>query len=266
MNWTSISGFRLVTADAARLVRFYAALGFAAQDAQTISPAQMQRLGLAGGGRRQTLTRGETRIDLDTFEVAGRSYPGMANAADIIFQHFALVTDDIGAAWSRAQAAGAVPISRNGPITLPASSGNVTAVKFRDPEGHPLEFLQFPKTTAAAHVTAIDHSAIAVADGDASRQFYEGMGLRVGDATLNQGPTQAALDGLDEATVDVVPLLPATAAPHLELLSYRHPRGRADGSARLWAVNDIAATRIVWRAGRDALVRDPDGHLHELAY
>jgi len=28
--------------------------------------------------------------------------------------------------------------------------------------------------------------------------------------------------------------------------------------------NDIAATRIVWHADRDALVRDDDGHLHQL--
>jgi hypothetical protein len=29
--------------------------------------------------------------------------------------------------------------------------------------------------------------------------------------------------------------------------------------------NDVAATRIVWRSDRDALLRDPDGHLHLLA-
>ena len=31
------------------------------------------------------------------------------------------------------------------------------------------------------------------------------------------------------------------------------------------AVNDIAATRIVWRSDGDALVCDPDGHLHQLS-
>jgi len=29
--------------------------------------------------------------------------------------------------------------------------------------------------------------------------------------------------------------------------------------------NDVAATRIVWRSNRDALLRDPDGHLQVLA-
>ncbi len=29
--------------------------------------------------------------------------------------------------------------------------------------------------------------------------------------------------------------------------------------------DDVAATRIVWRSNRDALLRDPDGHLHVLA-
>jgi hypothetical protein len=29
--------------------------------------------------------------------------------------------------------------------------------------------------------------------------------------------------------------------------------------------NDIAATRIVWRGTRMALLRDPDGHLQQIA-
>jgi hypothetical protein len=31
------------------------------------------------------------------------------------------------------------------------------------------------------------------------------------------------------------------------------------------AVNDIAATRIVWRSDGDALIHDPDGHFHQLS-
>ena len=40
--------------------------------------------------------------------------------------------------------AGWTTISTDGPQLLPASSGGVTAYKFRDPEGHPLELIAFP--------------------------------------------------------------------------------------------------------------------------
>jgi hypothetical protein len=56
-------------------------------------------------------------------------------------------------------------------------------------------------------------------------------------------------------------MMPPCAAPHVELLAYGTPRGRAAVSPR---ANDIAATRTVWTADRDALIRDPDDHLHLL--
>ena len=84
------------------------------------------------------------------FRSKGHPYPENATAADLCFQHFALVTRDAAAAWERARAHGATPISIGGPVTLPASAGGVTAVKFRDPEGHPLEFLQFPSAAENA--------------------------------------------------------------------------------------------------------------------
>lgn len=52
------------------------------------------------------------------------------------------------------------------------------------------------------------------------------------------------------------------APPHLELLGYRNPVGRALAPM---AANDIAATRIVWRSDSDALVRDLDGRLQQLS-
>ena len=80
--------------------------------------------------------------------------------------------------------------------------------------------------------------------------------------TINQGPTQDALDGLDGVQVDVVPMNPNHKPPHIEMLGYRHPIG---SSLRPLAANDVAATRIVWRSDDDALIRDPDGHFHQLS-
>jgi catechol 2,3-dioxygenase-like lactoylglutathione lyase family enzyme len=262
----AITAFRLTTAVPARLARFYEAIGFSVGQAVQVPAADMALLGLPGSGIRIALHVGAQRLELEAFDSKGHPYPENATAADLCFQHFALVTPDAAAAWERARAHGATPISIGGPVTLPASAGGLTAAKLRDPEGHPLEFVQFPTAAESSRrserLSGIDHSAICVADADVSRGFYEELGLTVGRPTLNQGPTQVALDGLAEVRVDVVPLSPQIGTPHLELLRYRSPAGRAAGRPQ---ANDVAATRIVWRSNRDALLRDPDGHLHVLS-
>ena len=109
----------------------------------------------------------------------------------------------------------------------------------------------------------IDHSAISVSDIAASRRFYARHGLSEAAATVNHGPTQDALDGLDGVDVDVLPMNPGDKPPHVELLGYRHPIGGITSPPI--AANDVAATRIVWRSHGEALIRDPDGHLHQLS-
>ena len=261
----AIAGFRLVTAQPQLLLTFYQAIGFITGETRRIPAAEMAVLGLMGVGWRCPMTLGESRLDLDTFDLPGRRYPDRTNASDLVFQHLALVTDDAYAAWRRARGAGATPITRGDPVTLPQSSGGVTAIKFRDPEGHPLELLEFPAGSNPSWqgrgMMGIDHSAISIADLAASRRFYETHGLAEGKRTLNQGSTQVALDGLDGVEVVVLPMNPPDKPPHVELLGYRQPAGRPHQPL---AANDVAATRIVWSANRDALVRDPDGHLLQL--
>ncbi len=267
MALTGITAFCLVARDSAALARFYTALGFVREAApRPIAAAEAALLGLANGGTRHAMRLGATRLWIDQYDHPGRPYPEGTDAASQCFQHFALVTDDIAAAWDRARAAGATPISHSGPVTLPASTGGVAAVKFRDPEGHPLELIHFPdgarRGWTGPGILGIDHSAIAVADAERSRAFYRAHGLVEGRATLNQGPTQVALDGLDGVRVDVVPMRPAGPGPHVELLHYRHPQGAPIGP---WATNDVAATRTVWQGPAAALLRDPDGHIHQIA-
>lgn len=261
----AITAFRLTTAAPERLARFYEGLGFEAGAHERIPDNEIALLGLERGGTRLPLFLGEQRIDLDSFDDPGRPYPAAATSADLCFQHLALVTDDAAAVWARAVTLGAMPISTDGPVMLPASAGGVTAFKFRDIEGHPLELLQFPSKSESrwrgTGLLGIDHSAISVSDVGASRRFYQELGLSVQGPTLNRGPTQMALDGLPQVEVDVVPMIPRRDTPHLELLAYRKPVGRTAGPLE---ANDVVATRIVWAADHDALVRDPDGHLHLL--
>jgi catechol 2,3-dioxygenase-like lactoylglutathione lyase family enzyme len=266
MMFRAIAGFRLVTNDPARLATFYRAIGFDVGEAAAIPVAEMKLLGLAGAGSRIAMSLGRSRVDLESFDHSGGPYPGDTTASDLVFQHLALVTDDAEAAWRRARDAGAMPISRGRAVTLPKSAGGATAVKLRDPEGHPLEFIQFPRGAnpdwKATGIMGIDHSAISVRDVEASRRFYARHGLIEAGATVNHGPTQDALDGLDGVEVDIVPMNPTDKPPHVEMLGYRHPIGRALGPL---STNDLPATRIVWRSHADGLIRDPDGHLHQLS-
>ena len=269
---SAIAGFRLVTANLPRLRQFYQeVLGFALEGVeQAIATDELAVLGVRGSGLRQAMRLGEQVVDIDRYEDAGRAYPDQGNAASLWFQHLALVVADMAPAYRRVTAA--KPISAGGPEHLPAASGGVHAFKFRDPDGHPLELLQFPagsrppawqdRSAAAAQIgLGIDHSAISVADAEVSLAFYGALGLVPGKRTLNQGPEQQRLDHLADVEVAVVAMQPGHGTAHLELLGYRVPRGRSGPPLQ---ANDVAATRIVWRGPDPGLLRDPDGHLHQI--
>ncbi len=268
----AVAGFHLVTWDLPRLVTFYhEVLGFALEGApQPISEPEMALLSVVGGATRQMLSIGLQRVVIEQFELAGQPYPSGGNAASLWFQHLALVVGDMAAAHARLREA--TPISRHGPQQLPPASGGVKAFKFRDPDGHPLELLEFPAEKLPTVwreqpglpgqiALGIDHSAISVADVIASGQFYARLGLTPETGTLNQGSAQQDLDDLQAVRVAVAPMRPQAGTPHLELLGYEVPRGRQGPALR---PNDVAATRIAWRGADPRLLADPDGHLHQV--
>jgi catechol 2,3-dioxygenase-like lactoylglutathione lyase family enzyme len=180
------------------------------------------------------------------------------------FQHFAIVVSDMRAAMARLGAVpGWQPISRDGPRLLPERSGGVTAFKFRDPDGHPLELLEFPADRvpavwrgAAGLFLGIDHSAITVMETARSVAFWRGLGFERVGGSVNSGPEQAALDGLDAPVVEVTALEAGDAGPHLELLCYRTPPVFADARD----AEDALATAIVLGGGERVSAVDPDGH------
>lgn len=293
----SLARIVLVCRDAERLAAFYAdAFGFAYIDAAPKPDAGLAALfGLDHG---QLLTKrlrlGEQTVALVQPYPLGRSYPDDVAGWDPLFQHFALVVSAMPAAYARLRAVGGwTAISAGGPQQLPAASSGVTAFKFRDPEGHPLELLAYGKNAApppwtppsAALFLGIDHSAISVADTARSVAFYEGLGLRRKAASLNTGVEQDKLDDIARTHVEVTAMAPVLrGTPHVELLCYR---GRFDRRDRLAEPPDIAATELVFavetadaldalcRTHRAAvvsgpvrhggatslLIRDPDGHL-----
>jgi catechol 2,3-dioxygenase-like lactoylglutathione lyase family enzyme len=237
---------------------FYAdVLGFEANGAVHDDPAlarllQMERV------RILRMRLGVQEIELSQCYPAGAPYPAEADANALSFQHIAILTRDIAAAFNRAERHRVVAISKGGPVQLPAAAGGVIAYKFRDPDGHPLEFLQFPEA-AGKPVAGYDHSAISVSDVNSSVAFYARIGVVLESRQVNQGAEQDALDGLENVAVDVVALKPPSPAPHVELLCYRRPQA----IARPYGPADLCADRLVFAAeeGKVSLRRDPDGHV-----
>jgi catechol 2,3-dioxygenase-like lactoylglutathione lyase family enzyme len=249
-------------------------------------------------GRRSLLRLGRERIELLEFtDLAGRPYPPDSTSTDLWFQHMAIVVNDMTDAHQQVMANRRFrPISRNGPVRLPDSSGGATAFKFRDHDGHPLELLAFPQgrvprawrnADGAGLFLGVDHTAIAVSHSAVSVEFFGCVfGFSVGPRTENRGPEQDALDDVDDVHVSVTRLAPDLPAPRIELLRYhagaRRPIPPGTGS------NDIVATHAVVRVGsldataaalarrgtplardhlmilrggiRAALVSGPDGH------
>jgi catechol 2,3-dioxygenase-like lactoylglutathione lyase family enzyme len=285
--------------DLARASAFYRdALGFRVTgEARLDTDAWRDLTGIAGArGASVTLRLGAQSLELVAFDPPGDRYPPASSAADLWFQHIAIVVSDIDAAYSALRGYPFQSISERGPQRLPPESGSVTACKFRDPDGHPLELIQFPAGTGdiawqqkATVFLGIDHSALDVADLEQSIDFYTRiLGLRLASRSVNAGPAQRRLDGMQEDVVDVVALQPAAAGPpHVELLGYRKPRGHSMPAHA--QPNDIFADRLVLQvddlarlvdmlraesvafispgivklscARHAALTRDPTGHL-----
>jgi catechol 2,3-dioxygenase-like lactoylglutathione lyase family enzyme len=263
-----------------------------------IEPALTGVLGIPQcRGRRAVLRLGRQPIELLEFtDSAGRSYPADSTSTDLWFQHLAIVVDDMADAHRRIRDSPRfTPISRAGPVRLPARSGGVSAFKFRDPDGHPLELLAFPpgqarpewRDAAGRCFLGVDHTAIGVTDSAATTRFFTTVfGFRVGARSENQGPEQADLDDVADVHVSVTQLGPDRPAPRLELLEYhvgsRRPIPRDTTSTDIAATHSVIQVvsldataaalaargtplapgdRMTLNGGvRAALVSGPDGH------
>ena len=260
---SGIRAIRLVTKNADRLAAFYTeALGFRVEDAAPPSDDPF-----CGSLRRfRSLSLGNERIELIEPSAPGAG-SGIAATNDVRFQHFALVAPVMADAFARlSRVDGWSAITQGGPQRLPASSGGVSAFKFRDPDGHPVELLSFPQAAmpdrwanrtapGGGELLGIDHTAIVVSDTAQSLSHYAGLGYRKVGGSINSGPAQAALDDLDAPRVEVTSLRAGQdGPPHIELLCYGPGTCLAPAGD-----SDILATRIVGSNGGTALV-DPDGH------
>lgn len=248
------------------------------------------------------LQLGDEKINLIEYLVPrGRPIPIDSHSNDRWFQHIAIIVSDMDKAYAhlrRHNVEHASPEPQRLPDWNP-NAGGIRAFYFRDPDGNNLEILQFPDGKGASKwhqkseglFLGIDHTAIVIADTEASLRFYRDvLGLRVAGASENYGIEQERLNNIFGARLRITALT-ASHGPAIELLEYLAPRnGRpmpADTKANdLWhwqvevSTPDVESVASRLLAGhydfvssgiiqaptidsgfnRRLMARDPDGH------
>jgi catechol 2,3-dioxygenase-like lactoylglutathione lyase family enzyme len=184
------------------------------------------------------LKLGDQIVELTSYvsPPTGRSILVPSYSNDLWFEHMAIVVRDMDAAYKLLLDANVRQISAQ-PITIPESNpgaAGIKAVKFHDPENHPLELIYFPpgKGDPSWHkpsnklMLGIDHTAMTVESTEKSVAFYRDLlGFELGGTTLNSGSTQEVLDNLFNDTCLVTAMMPPRAPPHIEFLNYKTPPG-----------------------------------------
>lgn len=301
----AVEGTGITVSDMERAVAFYSRVLFfeAVSDVLTADAAYGQLHGVPGARLRVVRMRlGEELIELSQYlGPRGRPAPAGARSNDRWFQHVAIIVRDMDQAYAWLRRHGVEHVSP-APQRLPdwnPGAGGIRAFYFRDPDGHPLEILEFPpdkgdsrwRRPSARVFLGIDHTAIVVGDTETSLGFYrDTLGLRVAGQGENWGPEQERLNAVPGARLRITTLR-AGGGPGIELLEYLAPRDgrpypadarandlvhgqtllrldeeRSGGRALTGGLGRLVSPGLVTAPGaalgfRAALLaRDPDGH------
>ena len=307
---TGVDSIGLTVSDLDRSVAFYSqVLSFEKVSETEVAGEEYERLAGVFGVRLRTVRMrlGDEFIELTEYLAPkGRPAPVDGRSNDRWFQHIAIIVSDMDRAysWLRNHK---VEHASPGPQRLPdwnKNAGGIRAFYFHDPDGHPLEILQFPpdkgdpkwRRPGDRLFLGIDHTAIVVGDTDRSLSFYRDLlGLRVAGESENYGPEQERLNNVFGARLRITSLRSGW-GPGVEFLEYLAPRnGRPyPEDARPndlvhWqtqfvsrgvqeAAEDFREGRSVFvssgvvefpdvkaRFRKSIVVRDPDGHAVRIA-
>ncbi len=247
----------LTVSDMQRSVDFYTSvLDFTKETDDELAGDAVEELHGVFGARIRVvrLRLGEERLQLTEYLAPrGRPAPADARSNDRWFQHVAIIVSDMDRAYARLRQFG-VQHASTGPQTLPKTipgAAGIRAFYFRDPDGHPLEILQFPPDKGDARwrrgsgrlFLGIDHTAIVVDDTDASLAFYRDvLGFRVAGESLNFGTEQEHLNNVRGARLRITGLRAARRGPGSSSwsISSRPTAGRSPPTSR----------RTTWCTGR----------------
>jgi len=301
----AVESVGMVVQEMDRSVRFFTeVLPFHKVSDTELAGTGLEHLEGVFGARLRTvgLRLGDERLDLiEYLAPKGRPVPVDSRSHDGWFQHVAIVVSDMDRAYRLLRDRG-VAFASTGPQKLPEWNRNAAGIEafyFKDPDGHSLEIIHFPKgkgdprwqSAGDRLFLGIDHTAIVVRDTEASLRFYrDGLGFRVAGESENYGVEQEHLNNVFGARLRITAIR-AAAGPGIEFLEYLAPSdGRPypldSNSNDLWqwqtrlVTGDAdAAARAARAAGgrwvspgavdpgdagagfsSGAQVRDPDGH------
>ncbi|MGH7536568.1 MAG: VOC family protein, partial [Gemmatimonadales bacterium] len=211
----------LTVSDMDRSIEFYATvLSFEkVTDDELAGGAYEELQGVFGARLRVVRLRlGEEYLQLTEYLAPrGRPAPVDSRSNDRWFQHVAIIVSDMDQAYARLRRY-RVQHASTGPQLLPKTIPNAAGIRafyFRDPDGHPLEVLQFPpdKGDPKWHrpsdrlFLGIDHTAIVVADTRTSLAFYRDvLGFRVAGESMNFGTEQEHLNNVQGARLRITGL------------------------------------------------------------
>ncbi len=257
--------------------------------------------------RTARLRLGDEFIELTEYLAPqGRPIPIDSRSNDGWFQHIAIIVSDMDKAYAHLRQH-KVRHASSGPQRLPAWNRNAAGIEafyFKDPDGHALEVLAFPKDKGDAKwqqsreklFLGIDHTAIVIQDTEAGLRFYrDTLGMEVVGESENHGTEQEQLNNVFGARLRITAMR-ALNGPGVEFLEYMAPRdGRpypVDSKANdVWhwqtrfsvaSAEEVArqlrssrarmlSTGVVelpqGTAGlrKSVIARDPDGHAVEIA-
>lgn len=235
---TSVDSVGITVGDMERAVQFYSdVLTFEpVAEWEVFGDAYERAFGVFGMRLKVVRMRlGDEVIELMEFLAPrGRPIPIDSRSNDLWFQHIAIVVSDMDRAYARLREHD-VEHASSGPQVLPdwnPDAGGISAFYFHDPDGNHLEVLAFPADKGAAKWHAptdrvflgIDHTAIVVADTDASLAFYrDTLGLEVAGVSENYGIEQERLNSVFGARLRITGLRAAEGIG-VELLEYLAPR------------------------------------------
>lgn len=303
-----VDAVAITVSDMDRAVDFYSKLTFeTVSDVEVDGDALEHLQGVFGLRVRIVRMRlGDEFVELHEYLAPkGRPIPVDSRSNDVWFQHIAIIVSDMDKAYKLLRQYKFEHAS-SGPQRLPdwnKNAGGIWAFYFKDPDGHPVEILQFPadKGPEKWHrpsdklFLGIDHTAIVVWNTDASLKFYRDLlGMRVAGESENYGTEQEHLNNVFGAWLRITALR-AASGPGIELLEYLAPRdGRpfplderandlvhrqtilvaqdVDAAGRNLAnakINFVSSGVVVNQNNqlgfsKALVVRDPDGHAIEI--
>lgn len=164
----------------------------------------------------------------------GRPIPPDSRSNDRWFQHIAIVVSNIDVAYKQLRKFN-VQHASTAPQEIPRwnkAAAGIKAFYFKDPDGHNLEIIYFPKgkgdpkwqKTDNKLFLGIDHTAIVIWNTGDSLKFYRDiLGLDAVGKSENYGTEQEHLNNVFGARLEITALR-AVNGPGIEFLQYISPR------------------------------------------